>query len=119
VRIRRTAQKVHEALGKLDELVKAGHLEPHHAEALRQHAFKDPMTGHVMGNKFAYTDFLNRAEDSKGGVHVVMDGNDFKSVNDKFGHETGDRAIKAMGQACARPWTRRRPRAGQALPGRR
>jgi diguanylate cyclase (GGDEF)-like protein len=92
------AARVHEALGKLDELVKAGHLEPHHAEALRQHAFKDPMTGHVMGNKFAYTDFKNRSE-AKGGIHLAMDGNDFKSVNDKFGHETGDQAIKAMGTA--------------------
>lgn len=92
------ASKVHEALGRLDELVKLGHLEPHHAEALRAHAFKDPMTGHVMGNKFAHTDFLNRA-DAKGGIHIVMDGNDFKSVNDKFGHEVGDQAIKSMGTA--------------------
>ncbi len=93
------ATAIHEALGKIDELVKAGHLEPHHAEALRQHAFKDPMTGHVMGNKFAYTDFLNRNGNNHEGVHMVMDGNDFKSVNDKFGHETGDQGIKAMGKA--------------------
>jgi diguanylate cyclase (GGDEF)-like protein len=93
-----SAEKVHAALDRLDQLVKAGHLEPHHAEALRAHAFKDPGTGNVMGNKFAYQDFLNRA-DSKGGVHVVMDGNDFKSVNDRFGHETGDRAIGAFGHA--------------------
>jgi diguanylate cyclase (GGDEF)-like protein len=92
------AHQVHSALGKLDELVRSGHLDPQHAEALRNHAFKDPMTGHTMGNKFAYTDFLNRV-DAKGGVHVALDGNDFKSVNDKFGHEAGDRAIKALGQA--------------------
>jgi diguanylate cyclase (GGDEF)-like protein len=92
------ADKVNSALSKLDQLVKAGHLDPHHAEALRQHAFMDPMTGHVLGNKFAYTDFLNRAE-SRGGVHVALDGNDFKSVNDKYGHAAGDRAIQAMGQA--------------------
>lgn len=92
------AEGVHSALGKLDELVKAGHLAPEHAEALRNHAFKDPMTGHVMGNKFAYSDFLNRQE-GKGGVHVALDGNDFKSVNDKFGHQTGDRAIKGFGEA--------------------
>lgn len=92
------ASQVHEALGRLDQLVKDGHLEPHHAEALRNHAFKDPMTGHTMGNKFAYTDFLNRSA-GKGGIHIAMDGNDFKSVNDKFGHETGDRAIKSFGSA--------------------
>lgn len=92
------AQSVHAALGKLDELVRAGHLAPEHADALRNHAFKDPMTGHTLGNKFAYTDFRNRA-DSKGGIHIVMDGNDFKSINDKYGHETGDAAIKSMGTA--------------------
>lgn len=92
------AEKVHAALGALDALVAAGHLPAEHAEALRNHAFKDPMTGNIMGNKFAHTDFLNRA-DSKGGVHVAMDGNDFKSVNDKYGHEAGDQAIKAMGGA--------------------
>lgn len=94
----KAAESVHAALGRLDELVRLGHLEPHHAEALRNHAFKDPMTGHSMGNKFAYTDFKNRA-DSKGGIHIAMDGNDFKSVNDKFGHEVGDSAIKSMGTA--------------------
>lgn len=93
-----TAQNVHAAMGKLDELVRAGHLEPHHAEALRNHAFKDPMTGNVMGNKFAYTDFRNRSE-AKGGIHVVTDSNDFKAINDKYGHETGDKAIKAIGLA--------------------
>lgn len=92
------AAAVHAALGKLDELVKAGHLPAEHAEALRNHAFKDPMTGHVMGNKFAHTDFLNRAQ-GKGGIHIAMDGNDFKSVNDLFGHEAGDRGIKAYGAA--------------------
>lgn len=93
-----SATGVHGALGRLDELVKQGLLEPHHAEALRQHAFMDPMTGNSMGNKFAFTDFINRAE-GKGGVHVGIDANDFKSVNDKYGHEAGDQAIKAMGGA--------------------
>lgn len=93
-----TAEKVHAALGRLDQLVALGLLDPQHAQALRKHAFTDPMTGGIMGNKFAYTDFLNRQE-NRGGIHVALDGNDFKSVNDKFGHETGDRAIKAMGQA--------------------
>ena len=90
------ANGVHQALGKLDELVRAGHLDPAHAQALRSHAFVDPMTG--TGNKFAYSDFLSR-HGGNDGVHMVMDGNDFKSVNDKFGHETGDRAIKSFGEA--------------------
>jgi diguanylate cyclase (GGDEF)-like protein len=92
------AEKVHSALDRLDQLVKAGLLEPHHADVLRQHTFTDPATGNSMGNKFAYQDFLNRTQ-GRGGVHVVMDGNDFKSVNDRFGHETGDHAIRAMGGA--------------------
>lgn len=93
------ATAVHEALSRLDELVRAGHLEPRHAEALRTHAFKDPMTDGAMGNKFAYEDFLHRA-DAKQGVHIVMDGNDFKAINDKFGHEVGDAAIRAMAKAA-------------------
>lgn len=87
---------IHEALGRLDELVRAGHLEPHHAQALRAHAFTDPMTGNVMGNKLAYTDFKSR---NRGGIHLMLDGNDFKAINDRFGHETGDHAIRAMAGA--------------------
>jgi predicted signal transduction protein with EAL and GGDEF domain len=56
------------------------------------------MTGHQMGNKFAHEDFKNRSA-SKGGIHLAMDANDFKSINDKYGHETGDTAIKALGSA--------------------
>lgn len=93
------AAKVNSALGKLDELVKQGLLDPQHAEALRQHAFKDPMMGNAMGNKFAYQDFLQRNQNNPEGIHLMLDANDFKSVNDKYGHETGDKAIKAMGRA--------------------
>jgi diguanylate cyclase (GGDEF)-like protein len=88
------AGSVHTALGKLDELVQQGMLDPAHAKTLRHHAFMDPMTG-VIGNKFAYSDFLNRHGND--GVHIALDGNDFKSVNDKFGHGVGDRAIKSFG----------------------
>jgi len=80
---------------KLRELVKDGHLDPEHERVLANHVYRDPMIPEV-GNKFAYSDFLARP---KPGVHIMLDGNSFKSVNDRYGHAMGDEAIKAMGRA--------------------
>ena len=85
-----------DAFSKLRELVKAGHLDPAHERILANYVYKDPMCGDL-GNKFAYHDFLSRPQQ---GVHVIMDGNDFKSINDRYGHQMGDDAIKAMGKAA-------------------
>lgn len=90
------ASSVNEAHGALEQLVKQGLLDPKHLQTLKDHAYKDPMTGNALGNKFAYSDFLNRP---RPGVHVMMDGNSFKSINDKFGHSVGDQAIKHFGRA--------------------
>jgi len=49
-----------------------------------------------MGNKKASANFLAK---NKPGVYLALDGNDFREVNNKFGHQTGDEAIKAMGGA--------------------
>lgn len=59
------------------------------------------MTDHMIpgiGNKLAYDDFLTRPRE---GVHVILDGNDFGSINKRFGQKTGDDAIRAMGSAIA------------------
>lgn len=85
-----------DAFSKLRELVKAGHLDPAHERILANYVYKDPMVD-TIGNKFAYGDFMARP---RPGVHVMMDGNDFKSINDRFGHQMGDDAIKAMGKAA-------------------
>lgn len=87
--------KLTDTFAKLRELVAAGHLDPEHERILATHIYKDAMIPEI-GNKFAYTDFLSRPRD---GIHVIMDGNDFKSVNDKYGHHVGDEAIKSMGRA--------------------
>ena len=59
-----------------------------------KHTMEDPMT--QMGNKYAFTQF--RAK-NKPGVYISGDLTDFKAVNDTHGHDAGDEAIKAMGQA--------------------
>jgi diguanylate cyclase (GGDEF)-like protein len=62
--------------------------------ALRHHVFTDPMTG--LGNKFAYNRWLKVP---RPGVHLALDLNNFKSINDTYGHGHGDEAIKAFGGA--------------------
>lgn len=57
--------------------------------------YKDGMVPEV-GSKLAFDDFKSRPRD---GVHIMMDGNDFKHINDQFGHGVGDQAIKTFGQA--------------------
>jgi diguanylate cyclase (GGDEF)-like protein len=63
--------------------------------ALRRHVFEDQMVP-GLGNKFAYQKF---AEKNIPGTTVVGDANFFKGINDELGHEAGDAAIKAMGNA--------------------
>jgi diguanylate cyclase (GGDEF)-like protein len=62
--------------------------------ALRRHVFTDPMTG--LGNKYAYGQW---SKQPRGGVHLALDANNFKGVNDLYGHGAGDEAIKAFGGA--------------------
>lgn len=86
---------IEQALQHVRDAVSKGHLHPSVADALTSQLFHDPMlAGTNIGNKFAFDKF--RAK-QKPGVYLSMDGNDFKSVNDKFGHDVGDEAIKAMG----------------------
>jgi diguanylate cyclase (GGDEF)-like protein len=84
-----------DAFSTLRELVKSGHLDPKHERILAQRVYADPLVPEI-GNKFAYNDFNSRPVP---GVHVMMDGNDFKHVNDTFGHPVGDDVIKAIGKA--------------------
>jgi len=92
------AKKIEEglsgALGHMRDAVKAGHVHPDALKTLTRHLFSDSMIP-VMGNKAAYKDFLSRPRE---GVHVHLDGNDFGSINKMHDHETGDKAIIAMGK---------------------
>lgn len=84
-----------DALGKLREAVKAGHVDEGVLKHLTREIFVDPMVEGV-GNKKAYSDFLSRP---KQGVHIRMDGNDFGSINKIHSFEHGNQAIIAMGRA--------------------
>lgn len=83
-----------DALQHVRAAVAAGHVHPDVERALTSHLFQDPMT--QLGNKYAYQKFRSR---EKPGVYLSMDGNSFKHVNDTYGHDAGDAAIKAMGGA--------------------
>jgi diguanylate cyclase (GGDEF)-like protein len=76
-------------------LADKGHISPEHLETLHRNLYGDQLVPDV-GNKRAYQDFLSRPKE---GVHVMMDANDFKSINDELGHDVGDKAIKHMGGA--------------------
>jgi len=77
------------------ENLKAQGADPQHLQVLHRAIYGDPMVNDV-GNKRAYADFLKRPRE---GVHVMMDANNFKSINDDLGHDVGDKAIKLMGGA--------------------
>lgn len=91
-------EKVEDLFGvlqKLKSMVGSGALRPEELQALHQGLYEDPMVPAV-GNKRAYKDFLTRPRE---GVHVMMDANRFKAINDDLGHEVGDKAIAALGGA--------------------
>ncbi len=75
---------------------KAGHLPAGSSEAGVKHMFHDPMVP-GMGNKAAWVSFKNK---NKPGVYVALDGNDFKHINTEHGHDGGDAAISAIGEAA-------------------
>lgn len=83
------------AFQALRDAAKQGRISPEVYDTLRSSLFNDDMVANV-GNKRAYADFLSRPQS---GVHIRMDGNDFKHINDTYGHETGDSSIRAMGEA--------------------
>ncbi len=93
----KAAPEIREAMQNLAQQAKVGVIEPKHLDAIRRGLFTDRMTGNKMGNQAAYEDF--EAGKPKGGVHIRMDANDFGSINKLHGFETGNEAIKSMGNA--------------------
>ncbi len=88
------------SLDAIKGLVAAGHLPQEHYDRIRKELYEDEMAPGV-GNKRAYHDHLRDAA-SRGGVHIMLDGNDFKSINDELSHSHGDQAISALGGALRR-----------------
>ena len=78
-------------------------------EALRQQAFHDPLTR--LANRARFTDRLehamSRAMRSETGFAVLfMDLDDFKSINDRYGHSIGDLTLVEVArrlESCLRP----------------
>ena len=73
-------------------------LERREAEQ-RSFALSDPLTG--LMNRRAFADFATRMNRRRAGFRnamalLVLDLDHFKSVNDRFGHEVGDRMLKAF-----------------------
>ena len=65
----------------------------------RSFALSDPLTG--LMNRRAFADFAARMSRRRAGTRsavaiLVLDLDHFKSVNDRFGHEVGDRMLKAF-----------------------
>lgn len=64
------------------------------ADDLRRLAFTDPLTG--LGNRALFNEELRRACSSGGPQHaalLLLDLDDFKEVNDVYGHQSGDRML--------------------------
>lgn len=89
------AEDISSAMKALRAAVAAGHVHPDVEEVFNKHIYHDHMIPGV-GNKFAANEFLSK---KKPGVYGSLDVNNFKHINDKFGHPAGDEAIKSIGGA--------------------
>ncbi len=70
--------------------------EVDHARELEYLAFTDPLTG--LGNRRALLERLDEAWRQREHVALLlMDMDDFKGINDRFGHAQGDQALRNMG----------------------
>lgn len=67
---------------------------------LRELAHSDPLTG-LLNRRGLVTRFERRRTESEGRAigFVVLDLNDFKQINDRFGHRLGDRSLMLVAQA--------------------
>ena len=68
-------------------------------------ALRDPLTGVLNRRGFEQEAAASIASNERGAV-VYLDLNQFKSINDRFGHQAGDALLKAFGhrlEFCLRP----------------
>ena len=71
----------------------------------KRNAATDPMTGLL--NRRAYQDRINQIEESpeterKDLVCLMIDINELKNINDRYGHDAGDKAIRAFAEIIDR-----------------
>jgi len=68
------------------------------AGAFKDLAFRDPVTD--LGNRRAFDDRLGERETSDDdGALLMIDVDNFKAVNDTYGHDAGDRLLRHIGTA--------------------
>jgi len=68
-------------------------------------ALRDPLTG-VLNRRGFEQEAAARVEDGGKAAVIYLDLNQFKSINDRFGHQAGDALLKAFGhrlEYCLRP----------------
>jgi GGDEF domain-containing protein len=89
----------HELVRHIRDAEARGAMPKGSGDIATKHFFSDPMVP-GLGNKLAFTDHLKQNPGGKTGAYIQMDGNDFRAINEKFGHAGGDSAIKAFGNAA-------------------
>ena len=68
-------------------------------------AKSDPLTRVYNRSSFEeeVSDFMTTGEDSARGALLILDLDDFKQVNDRFGHLKGDEVLKALAEVLRIP----------------
>lgn len=77
----------------------------HNESKILADALRDPLTG-VFNRRGFEQEAAKSMATSKEGAVFYLDLNDFKSINDRFGHRAGDALLKAFGhrlEFCLRP----------------
>lgn len=94
-------EAAHKALGEAHQSLFEVHAKLKDAHRDLEHrANHDSMTGLANRDKFlARLSELKRKSDS--GYLLVIDADRFKQINDHHGHDAGDRALRAVGQAIS------------------
>ncbi|KQN64786.1 diguanylate cyclase DgcN [Erwinia sp. E602] len=82
----------------LNEMEKWQRREQQERDSLLQRALRDPLTG--LANRAAFTSALDSvlsdAERKLRTALLFMDGDGFKSINDRFGHAAGDEVLQSI-----------------------
>lgn len=70
-------------------------------KVIREMATKDPLT--KLYNRSYYQELIeNHFRTGKGGTFLMVDMDNFKQVNDRYGHQMGDAALKALADVFER-----------------
>ena len=65
-------------------------------------AFRDPVTG--LGNRRSFDDRIfdeSAREHTQGGSLLMLDVDNFKTINDTYGHDAGDAVLRTIGEAIS------------------